>query len=206
MALGDPYITAAELRTQGNYPSGSTDDGTELDRVADAVTRAIERYCGRQFNDAGSATARKYVPDTWNRVCVDDFSTTTGLVVKSDTGNDGNYTTTISSSYYSPWPFNTTVAGQTGYPYREIRLHNGQQFVYHGHRPTVEVTAQWGWAAVPADVKTAALIWAAKVFGRKFSHNGVIGFGEFVVRVGREVDPDVKELLAPYRLVVGLVA
>ena len=198
MALGDAYVSTAELKAHANVQDA--DDDAALARVTVAVSRSIERYCGRQFNDAGTVSARVYHPATsGDYVAVDDFSTTTGLVVKSDTASDGTYATTLSASNYSAWPFNGVVDGQTGHPYREIRVHTGQG-LRQNNRPSVQVTAQWGWTAVPADVKEAALIQAARVFGRKYSHNGVIGFGDFVVRVSNRLDPNVEQMLAPYRV------
>ena len=197
MALADAYITAAELKSQAHITD--TADDTEITAVTLAVSRSIERYCSRQFNDAGSATARTYATSYSDCVRVDDFHTVTGLVVKSDTGLDGNYATTISSSNYDVWPFNGVIDGQPGHPYREIRLHTGATFLTGG-RPTVQVTAQWGFAAVPADVKQAALIQGARVFGRRYSHNGIVGAGDFAFRVSNQLDPDVQELLRHYRL------
>jgi hypothetical protein len=65
----------------------------------------------------------------------------------------------------------------------------------------VQVTAAWGWSADPAAVVNATLIQAARIFKRRTSPEGVVGgFQDFgAVRVSSRMDPDVMDLLAPYR-------
>lgn len=199
MALGDAYCSAAELKTHMSV-SDAVDD-TAIGRVILSVSRWIERHCGRQFNDAGAATARTYRPCSVSLVDVDEFHTTSGLLVKTDSGDDDTFETTITSTDYVLHPLNGVVDGQTGWPYRQIRLRNGASFPTVSVGPSVQVTAQWGWAAVPSDVKEAALIQSARIFGRRYSHNGLIGTvgqGDFVFGVSRQLDPDVRELLAPF--------
>jgi hypothetical protein len=59
------------------------------------------------------------------------------------------------------------------------------------------VTGVFGWPAVPANVKQAALIAAADLFRLKDAPFGIAGFGEFgVVRV--QANPRVMSLLRRY--------
>ena len=69
------------------------DDGPVLASVITASSRAIDRYCGQFFYDAGSATARTFRADSPQHVAVHPFSTTTGLLVATDDGNSGTYST-----------------------------------------------------------------------------------------------------------------
>jgi hypothetical protein len=56
-----------------------------------------------------------------------------------------------------------------------------------------------GTLAIPDGVFRATIMLAARLFKRRESTDGVAGFGEFgAVRV-TAVDPDVENLLAPYR-------
>lgn len=203
MALGDPYVSTAEIKAHAEITD--TDDDTEIEAVRAAVSRLIERYTGRQFNDAGSATARVFEPIGPAWVRVDDFSTTSGLVVEHDTGLDGTYATAIASTNYTLEPVNGVVDGQTGHPYRSIRLHNGYSFTRAANRPTVRITAQWGWTAVPADVKQACLLECTRVFRRKYTPDGLLaetsaGVAGFAIRVPTELDRTTRALLAPYRV------
>jgi hypothetical protein len=192
MALGDPYISVDELKSHAQV--ADVNDDADIDRVVRAVSRSIERFTGRQFNDAGSASARQFRATRPHYVNVDDFSTATGLVVK--TGTDGTFPTTLTD--YTLEPLNGVVDGVTGWPFNRVTLHAGS-FPFGLTRPGVEITARWGWAAVPDDVFQAALIQAARIFGRRYSANGLVGQGDFIFRVSLKLDPDVEMMLAPYR-------
>jgi hypothetical protein len=102
-------------------------------------------------------------------------------------------------------PANGVVDGLTGVPYHVIRSVGGRRFPVTGRRNRIQVTARWGWAAIPPAVEDACMIQAAHLFRRKDTPDGIAGgFGnEFgVVRVSRFIDPDVEMLLAPYRKVL----
>ena len=66
--------------------------------------------------------------------------------------------------------------------------------------PYVEVTAEWGWNAVPDDVREACILLAMRGFARLNAALGIVGFNDMALQV-RAVDPDVRDLLNPYRLI-----
>jgi hypothetical protein len=195
MALGDPYASLTQLKSYLKITDTTEDD--ELDDALKSASRGIEDFCGRQFNDAVTASARVYYPEHPCLVEVDDFHTITGLVVKTDEGDDGTYETTWDAADYQLKPLNGIVSGQTGWPWSEVWAVESRRFPRCVRRASVEVTARWGWAAVPAPVKQACLIVAAETFKLKDAPFGVAGFGDFgAVRV-RE-SPMAKAKLAPY--------
>lgn len=200
MALGDPYVTAEELKTDFNI--ADFDDETVIEAAVNAASSWVNAHCGRQFNAAASATARVFYPRNRTFVEVDDISTTSGLVIKTDPNDDGTFETTWTSSDYQLEPLNGVHNGETGWPYREIRAVASEWFPIGNDRASVEVTATWGWAAVPSPVKRATAIMAAKIYKRRDSAEGVLaGFGDFgPVRVGSRIDPDVEALLHDYVL------
>lgn len=195
MALGDPYATLFELQSYLGIPDAEDDE--QLTDALASASREVEDYCHRQFNDAGSATARVYYPEHGCRVEVDDFHTTTGLVVDTDDGDDGTYETEWASTDYQLQPLNGIVDGVTGWPYREILAVESRRFPTCPKRPPVQVTARWGWAAVPAPVKQATLIVAAETFKLSTAPFGVAGFDGFgAVRV--RDNPMAAKKLRPY--------
>src|SRR5262245_31389089 len=113
MGLGDPYATVAELKGYAEHFTDTVDD-TQITEVLLQASRAIEHVCSRQFNKATSATARVYHPDSECKVSVDDFHTTSGLIVSTDQADAGTYTVTIPSSQYSLEPANGIVEGESG--------------------------------------------------------------------------------------------
>lgn len=206
MAAGDLYVDAATLSAYiaatNNEASIPIDNRQgELTAACTAASRQVEEFCDRVFWDADSATARTYPVRHTNRLDLDDFSTTSGLVIKVDTNADGTFDTTWSSSDYQLEPLNGVRQGRPGHPYSTIRAIGTLRFPIDT-QARVEVTAQWGWSAVPAEVTQAATITAHRIFMRAESPEGVAGFDQFgaVFRVSR-VDPDVESLLHPFRRV-----
>lgn len=203
MALGDPYATLPELKERLDI--GDTTDDTRLTASLASASREIEAWCGRQFNNAGTASPRVYRVGRGDLLTVDDFSTTSGLVVAADDNDDGAFETTWASSDYQLEPLNGVVSGVAGWPYYRIRAVGSRTFPTGHLRSAVQVTAQWGWATVPAPVKEACMMIASETFKAGDAPFGVAGFGEFgPVRV--RMNTQAQTLLAPYRLHPVLVA
>lgn len=197
MPIGDSYAQISELKPRLNITD--TDDDARLTEALDAASRDVERFTRRQFNMTSSATSRVYEPLHDRLVLVDDFHTTSSLEVAVDTAEDGTYGTVLSSSKYALEPRNGVVEGVPGWPFWRIRAYDLDAFPVAQGRATVQVTAEWGWAEVPAPIKEATLVQAAELFKLADAPFGVAGFGEFgAVRV--RPNPKVTQLLAPYQL------
>ena len=186
------YCTTAELKAHLRIDD-SVDD-TELGAVITATSRAIDKHCGQFFYS--TTGARVYTPTSPGWVATHPIASTSGLSVV--TGTDGTYSTswTLNTDYVlkpdnglddagMTVPYSRLVAVTRGFPVRP--------------RPTVEVTATFGWAAVPDAVNRACLIKAARVFRRRDTPEGIAGGVEFgAIRVSSREDPDAAMLLAPY--------
>jgi hypothetical protein len=195
MPLGDNYASLAELKSRLGITD--TTDDTALSNALSAISRNVEEYTSRQFNDAGTTSARIYRPDSCLWVDVDDFSTDTGLIVQTDDGDDGNFDTTWPVSDFQLEPLNGIVDGQTGWPYSTIRS-VATRWLWRRRRASVRVTARWGWTAIPTPIREATLILGEETFKLKDAPFGVAGFGDFgVVRI--RDNPKATALLDPYR-------
>lgn len=204
MAVTNGYCTVAELRAHLG-DSGSKLDTGGLEKAINATSRAIDKYTGRRFWQDSSAQVRVYRPDDVYTAWVDDISTTTGLVIKTDTGLDGTWATTWDAADYQLEPLNAAL-GDAAYAWWRIVAIDDKTFPAHARRTTLQVTAKFGWPAVPDDVNEACLIRATNLFKRKEAPFGVAGFGEFgAVRISRR-DTDVVDLLQPFQrqLVLGV--
>ena len=194
MALGASYATLAELKARLGIDPPDTTHDVELDDKLSGASREVEDHCHRQFNDAGTASARIFYPVTSELVELDDCHTVTVLV--TDEGDTGSFTTVWSASDYQLEPLNGVVDGQPGWPCSDIRAVAGKRFRC-GRRASVNITAIWGWETVPAPVKDATLILASESFKLREAPFGVAGFGDFgVVRI-RDI-PVVARKLAKY--------
>ena len=188
------YVTLTELKDALGI-TGSADD-TYLNLAIDSAEQSINDLCGRKFTADGSATARTYRAQPYLAV-TDDISTLTGLVVKTDTAADGTFDTTWASTDYQVEPLNNLTKGRS---INNLRAIGSYTFpVYGDGQVSVEVTAKWGWPAVPDPVKQATLMLSSRLYGRKASPMGVIGVGDFgPVRISRS-DPDIAFLLMDYK-------
>jgi len=199
LAIGDPYATLAQLKLRLNITD--TNDDAALTNALAAASQDIEGAMGRQFNDAGSVTARVYYPDSLTVVEVDDFSTSTGLIYAQDFNNAGSYATIVAAANYQLEPLNGIVDGSIGWPFNRIRMIQTWNPLWYTSigdpRTSIQVTARWGWTAVPAAVVEACLMLAEETFKMKDAPYGVAGFSQYgAVRV-RE-NPKVMALLNRY--------
>ena len=205
--LTNCYITLDDFKNYlfpaGN--GGSVED-PQMQAAITAACRSIDSYCARRFYVDTTTSARYYQAEEAYCLHVDDFSTLTGLTVKTDSYDNGTYdqTWTINTDFIV-FPTNRERDGITGLPYDEIHGLKTRYFPYGGNRPyRVEVTAKWGWAAVPDSVIQAAFIKAARIYRRAKTPDGFAAGESFgAIRVSSREDPDVCMLLGPYRKVGG---
>ena len=202
-ASNDAYASLSELKSRMSVTTSTTD--AQLEAALVAASRNVDDHCDRWFGTETVATARLYYPLSTGIVFTDDFHTTDGLVVKDDAGNDGTYETTWASADYQLEPLNGIVDGETGWPYNRIKAVASRAYPVDTARiAPVQVTAKWGWAAVPSAVKEATLILAEALYKLKDAPHGVAGFDAFgSVRV-RE-NPYVSMLLRKYERHATLV-
>jgi hypothetical protein len=194
MALGDSYASLLEVKARLGI--GDTTEDTQLTAVLAVASRGIEQCCNRQFNDAGSASARVFHIDHPRLAIVDDFHTTDGLIVATDAAGAGAFGTTWNTTDYELAPLGGIVDGVPGWPYWRIRGID-RYFPCASRRASLQVTARWGWAAVPAPVKEATLILAEDIFKLKSAPFGVSGYSEYG-RVRARQNPEVWLRVSPY--------
>ena len=189
------YTTTALVKASLGIPTGTTSEDTYIAAAIGAAEDEINKFCGRTFEPDAAATTRVYQPSTNVLAYTDDFHTTTDLVVKQDDSNNGTYATTLTITT------DFIVIGNEA-PFNTIRSVSSPFPRYTSDRPTVEVTAKWGYqSAIPDAVEEAALILSCRLFQRRSSPLGVMAgvvndFGPMRVSRG---DPDYRALLSGYR-------
>lgn len=198
------YATLADLRSWLSIDD-SWDDGT-LSATLSAAESAVEAHCGQLFT---SVTAtRLFVPDDELLLFLNQspIATAAGMSISMDVDNNGSYETSVPSTDWLLEPINGLgPTGETGWPYTRIRLINGRTWTASDWgRPTVQITAQWGWPTVPEAVRQATLIGAAWLWSQKASPTGVqmTEFGPMTIRSM----PQAERLLAPYRRGGAIIA
>ena len=186
-------LTDANLKLHLGIDADDSIDDDTITVAVNAANEAIVTACNRNFDTATTGT-RVYYPVHSHLVRIDDCTSVT--TVKTDTSDDGTFDTTWDTADYQVEPLNGLVDGRT-VPYYKIRSVEAKTFPVLGHRPSVQVTAVFGWASVPDPVTLAARIMGARLWRRKDSPEASFGFGEFALRLAR-TDPDVVPLLQPY--------
>jgi hypothetical protein len=126
-------------------------------------------------------------------VDVDDFQTTTGLVVNLDLDDDGTYSDAVTG--FRKLPLN---AQQKGRPWEHLVLPDGVDVC--GEEGEVGVTVAWGWTTVPVAVEQATALQASRFLARRNAPFGVAGSPETgsEIRLLAKVDPDVAVSLKDY--------
>lgn len=201
MTLTNAYLTLPEFKQLASITTVTGD--ADCERAIEAASRTIDGICGRRFYSDAAATARTYHAEAYWSVLVDDFHTTTDLVVKTDTGDDGTFETTWASTDYELLPRNGIMNGVEGWPYTTVRAVEGRTFPC-GKRASVQVTAKWGWAAVPPAVEQACVIAALDFWKAKDAPFGIAGIeGDGTVARVRS-NPQVRALLAPFMKGTGV--
>ena len=196
MAIVNGYCTLAEVKAALRL-TDSVDD-TLLEKSIEGASRRIDGYCGRFFYQS-TTTAIKFFAGNAYRLPTRDISSTSGLIVQTDDNGDGSFETT--------WTLNTdyilepTDAALQSRPYRRITATGGKTFpmFYIPQDAGVQVTATWGFPSIPDDVREACVLLSMRQFARYNAALGVMAFGDMAVSV-RSVDPDVRDLLSPYRV------
>lgn len=165
------YVTNDEAAAYIGVNFSST---AELASVISAVSRVVDNMCGDFFGRAGTTD------DPEDRT----FTADGGLVTF---GPFNSLVEAVEAS--ADFELVDPPRRSEPVPYRQLTTGASQ----------ITVSGVWGWPQVPEAVRQACLLQTARLFKRAESPLGVAGFGEFgVVRVSR-LDPDVSEMLAPYR-------
>lgn len=211
MAMGDPYATLAQLKKRAGVPLSNTNEDDAMNSALAAASESVNRVTHRQFQKDDTPSPRVFAPNgPWEPLAVHDFHTTTGLVIATDDDLDGAFETTWAASDYQLEPLNGIVDEVSGWPFSMIRpswYSVGFPCGWWGNRQmaSVQVTAAWGWAAVPSPVVEATLIVAAELWKLKDAPLGVAGLADFGVLRVRE-NPMAARKLVPYMKDPVLVA
>jgi hypothetical protein len=196
MAITNGYCTLNEVKAALRL-SDSVDD-TLIENSIEGASRRIDGYCGRFFYKTAATAVSQFARDSY-RLQVSDIASTTSLVVKLDNDGDGTFEQTLTlGTDYIVEPTDYIVQQR---PIRTLTMIGGYTFpiYYLPSEPGVQVTALWGWDAVPDDVREACVLLSIRQFARYNAALGVMAFADMAITV-RAVDPDVRDLLLPYKI------
>ena len=183
---GKWYCSAEELKSRLSITDDQ--DDFEIQLAIQAAARSIEEHTGRYFWQA--AGVRTYVPENiWN-VHTDDFVSVTSLATDND--GDGVFETVWApGTDFQPGvghrDYNPAARGEP-WPYTEIHALGSKWYPYvwpWTHQDRIQVTGVFGWPAVPPAVRMAALIISGDLFRLREAPFGIMGGGDYSIRVGQ---------------------
>jgi len=204
MALTNCYITLDDIRGELMPNSAqSFEYDTRLEVAIQSASRQVDAFCGRRFWQDGSVVAREYFTEDTRCVYVDDISTSTGLIVKVDFDEDGTFEQTLTlGTDFLLMPRNADKE----YPVRPwtelVGVSQGVNWfpATTSGRPGVQVTAKFGWPAIPDDVAKACLIQATMLYKASDAAFGAVqlSIDAPALRVGQRLNPLAAGLLERY--------
>lgn len=177
MAITNGYCTLDNFKASTQITDNN--DDTDIEAAIETASRQIDGIAGkRRFWQDGTVVARTYYPSEPSRVWVDDISTLTGLIVKVDQDGDGTFETTLTiNTDFIVEPINAAAEWPVR-PWESIRLlQTGALSAFSclaSGRPSVQVTAKFGWSAVPDPVERACVNQAKVVFKAIDAQNDTI--------------------------------
>jgi hypothetical protein len=188
VALTNAYTDVDTFMEWTHLGNPQRPDLRKMEAAINGAARQIDKHTGWPhgfWQDSAVVTREFYADDPSCLYVPHGISTTTGLIVKTDNDDDGTFETTLTiSTDFLLLPVNAADQSPVE-PYTEIRLVDYASVgfpLYSSGRPGVQVTAKFGWPAVPTAVENACLIQAETLF--KASASGTIQFGDgFSARV-----------------------
>lgn len=186
-------------------------DDVQLELARQSAEEAVRSYCGFQFGLDANATAKVFAARSGTILDLAEVGytvgSTTGVAVATDDNDDGTYETVWASSDWQVEPLNGTGPGGATWPGLELRAVGDRRFPTGGSgRARVQVTARWGWPAVPARVKTATIMVCVAWHQRRMTMTGRSGFDGFFASAIRD-DQAISDMLDPFRagtVIVGV--
>lgn len=194
--MANEYALLADFKAFiGRTISTNPADAVLTDHLT-VASRWVDSKCGRRFYADANATAREFRPTNETLCMIDDALEITAVAV--DDGDDGNYSTAWTTNDYQTLPLNSV--GQNGYeawPATAIEAIESLWFPTWHARPSVRVTAKWGWATVPPEVEQATMYYAQRLMYLVDTPGGATISSEFGALPIRTVR-DIEQLLTPY--------
>lgn len=197
MAITDGYATLTQVKAALRIPESDNVDNTLLEMAIESASRLIDGHTSRRFF-LGDTSVKLFVPTDDFVVEVDDLSSD-DIILQSSSAADGVFDITWTDEDYQLEPLNGELDG-IPWCFTKIRAVGDFLWPISGLEATVKVTGIFGFPYLPLPVTQACVIQSSRIFKRLDSPLGVAGFGDMgAMRVSRDIDPDVAQLLMPYR-------
>ena len=154
MSISAAYASPAEYRRV----VGMTDAGLDTDIASDlaAVSRYLDGEMRRFFTRDAAPVVRIFSPaHDGKNLSINDMSDPPSLV-RVDTAGNGTFATTLATTHYILLPLNALLDPEP-WPFTSIQLTELSPVGAFAVNQRVEITARWGWPAVPEAIRRATI-------------------------------------------------
>lgn len=210
MAWDSPYADVARFRAQTGLI------GQINDAVAESLLKAVSRWMERKlgvesFNLSDAASARVFVAsaDHLNSATatlrVPPIGSLTNFAVKIDTDGDGDFAdeVALASTGYELLPRDAATRPEPE-PWTKIALYRWGEYTVWPVDTRVQVTAFWGWPAVPEAIQYACVEFAQMVRGEGAFATGRISEMDQVIDASPQARSILKGLMMVYSPTAGI--
>lgn len=194
MTITNGYTTLIKLKSQSGLDLESVDQDYILEEVIEAVSRAIDNYCGRRFYL--TSENQYYTPQDGQTLYVNDIGSTSSVSVYTDEDGDGTFEITWADTDFNLAPYNALLNNEA---YTMIETATGGSYTFPTSKRSTKIFAFFGFTA-PKPIAAACLLWSERLFKRYAAPLGTASMsalGEIRLTVNG-FDPDVKAMLEPY--------
>jgi len=165
MAITNGYCTLAEFKAYANITSTNSPDDAVIEDIIESTSRVIDAECRRHFYQV--TEARYFRANDLDVLFCGDIASTSGLEIKSQLNSDGSHQYTWASTDYNLLPYSPRF----GFPYTSIEISTQSNYSFDMLKKGNKITAVWGWAAVPDEIKTACLEESMNEYRRRSGEN-----------------------------------
>ena len=197
MAVVNGYVALADLKEV--VGDDSPIDDSRYEAAIGAASRQIDSWCGggRHFWATDTPLARRVFPFNRYLALPGFIASSAGLVVKTDDNGDGTFETTwAAGTDYQAQPSNQP----NGEAFSRLVAVGTKGFPLSGRRESIEITATWGWTAVPELVRQSAQTLAIALYKSKDFTGGDVGFNQTENLAGWSIYDLARSLIEQYQL------
>lgn len=154
MSISAAYATAVEYRAA----TDKTDPGQDAEITFDllAISRYIDGEMRRFFSADATPVIRIYVPKESTTILSVNDMAATPTQIRVDANNNGQFQRTLAASDYELLPRNTDKLPEP-WPFTQVVLTPWSTVSAFTAGQRIEITARYGWPAVPEAIKRATI-------------------------------------------------
>jgi len=200
VAITNGYCTLGDFKNYKDITSSDTTDDDVLEKIIESASRFIDNQSGQRFYSSTGQTLYFTAEDA-NFLLVPNLQSVTTL--KTDDDGDRTYEDTWTTGDYDLMPYN---ASYQGVPYSWIQTTPESDYSFPLIEKGVEIKGDWGYSAVPDEIRLACIEIAHAANARRSGQN-LTGIAEVtaagVVISPEDITPFAKAILMQYQRAYG---